>query len=404
MMPKFTSHVLVSIFFLAMVLVLPAESLAEPLFSVTPKLSTTWRSDSNFYEAETTEHGVYTYLVQPGIELGVKTDKASLILDYLLSLNYYDDQDNVPAGQRAASDKDYTGHAAKAGVKFQPMERLRFGLDGSYDKTDDPGVADALTDSIDKEKYTITRYTPSIFFKPGPLSSVKLSFRGSDKDYDETLKEGESESRGTLELGYELTASTALKLAYATWNTDYQKTTSDYTSHQGMLTLNYKYSLISMELGAGYHDRDFDDGAVKDADMVIYKAAISAKNTRGTGVSLSSEWNFNDSGVGNQYYKAHKVTLRGDHVLMEKIPLAIGANYQKSDYEDVRGLNTAGATVDRVDDTWGYFASIGYKMTDWMTFTVKAGKDERDSNTVGNGYDNQYVMGKIDLRHNLGDK
>jgi hypothetical protein len=40
--------------------------------------------------------------------------------------------------------------------------------------------------------------------------------------------------------------------------------------------------------------------------------------------------------------------------------------------------------------------------TDWLTFSLTAGFEERDSNVAGNDYDNTYYMAKLDLVYNLG--
>jgi len=67
---------------------LPMQASAAPRFTLKPKVSTSWRMDTNYYGAEENEREVYTYLVQAGFELGVNTPKSSLGLDYTLNSNY----------------------------------------------------------------------------------------------------------------------------------------------------------------------------------------------------------------------------------------------------------------------------------------------------------------------------
>jgi hypothetical protein len=62
----------------------PITLCAAPKLNIKPKFSASWRADSNFYYAQDTERDVYTYTLQPGVEVGLETAKSALILDYTL--------------------------------------------------------------------------------------------------------------------------------------------------------------------------------------------------------------------------------------------------------------------------------------------------------------------------------
>ena len=63
-------------------LCLPLNLLGAGSFIVTPKIAVGWQVDSNYWKSEDNEQEVFTYLIQPGIELGYETAKS------LISLNY----------------------------------------------------------------------------------------------------------------------------------------------------------------------------------------------------------------------------------------------------------------------------------------------------------------------------
>lgn len=54
-------------------------------FIVTPKIAAGWQVDSNFWKSEDDEQEVFTYLIQPGVELGYKTGKSLVSLNYALN-------------------------------------------------------------------------------------------------------------------------------------------------------------------------------------------------------------------------------------------------------------------------------------------------------------------------------
>ena len=70
------------ILFIAVVsrLFLPAAGMARGKVTVKPTITTSWKTDSNFFKSETNEREVYTYLLKPGIELGYDTGKSQVTL------------------------------------------------------------------------------------------------------------------------------------------------------------------------------------------------------------------------------------------------------------------------------------------------------------------------------------
>ena len=76
------------------------------------------------------------------------------------------------------------GHTFTGEARYQAFDRLLAGLNGSYYLTRDPAQSDNLGNSIDRDKYDITRITPLLFYKFGDKFNVGLRYRHTDLDYD----------------------------------------------------------------------------------------------------------------------------------------------------------------------------------------------------------------------------
>jgi len=379
-------------------------------FTIKPRVASSWQTDSNFFKAETGKREVYTYLLQPGIDLGFETAKTKLSLNYTLNAYYYDDQDTVPAGQQKADDNDYFGHTAVFRSRYQVFDRLLIGLDDSYFKTRDPAQSDDLSNSVDRDKFTINRLTPMLFYDFGPKFTTGLRYRNTETNYSKGDKEDSSEHRGMFDLIYNLSRTASLDLEYQHWVRGYDKTTSDYTSDQIALIFKKQFQYTIVEAGGGYHQRDFDDAGLDKIDTVAYRIAVRAQNPPApdarprSWLNLSAEMNFNDQGVSDSYYTSHRVSLNVGHIFLEKIKVDVRGYYQRADYERTTGLTPSGATELREDDTYYISGSIGYIFDDWLTFSVSASYEDRDSNLQGYDYDNTSVMAKVDLSHDLGSR
>jgi len=366
--------------------------------------------DENFYKAEALDREVYTYLFQPGIDLGVETAKSHLTLDYTLNDYNYDDKDPIPAGEQAADEEDYVGHTARLEARYRPLDRVLLGLDESYYKTRDPAYTDPFRqEPRDRDKYSINRLTPSIFYDFGLKFTAGLRYRNTQTDYDIATNEDSTENRGMFDLVYNFTRLTSLDLEYQRWKRDYDLTTSDYTSDQIKLILRKQFKYFSFEVGGGSHNRYFDDPSLKDIDVFTYRIAFIGQNPPApepwrSHITFDAEQNFNVSGTGDTYFKATRFSLDAGHLFEEKILVGIEGYYQISDYETFLGLTPAGTTELREDKTYDISGSLGYLFTDWLTFSITAGYEERDSNLAGYDYDNRYYMLKIALVYNLGTR
>lgn len=392
-----TNSKLYLIIILIISVVLPASSFAEGKFTLKPKLSASWKVDDNLYKAEAAEREVTTTLIQPGVEIGFQTPKSMITFDYTLDSYDYSDEDPVPAGAMSADSEDYTGHTAVFDLKAAPTKKVKLGLSNSYMKTRDPANSDAFNNSIARDKYSINRLTPQVFYDFGGKFTAGLQFRRTETDYDIGTREDSTESRPIFDMIYNFNKTTSVDLEYQYWDMDYDLGTSDYDSIQAKLIFRKQYKYFAVEAGAGYQSRDFDDPTLAGIDMFTYRFGIMGQNPPApeampkSRLSLILESNLNDAGTGDAYYTATRFTFNAGHTFMEKFPVELTGKLQNSDYERTAGLTPVGTTELRDDDLFTIEGSVGYLFNEWLNFKVTTGHENRESNLAGKDYDNNYM-------------
>jgi len=385
----------------------PVSIFAASKFNIQPKIFTSWGLDSNFYRAEFLEREVYTYKISPGLKVDFEGAKTSLMLDYTLDAIYYEDRDTVPPNEKPADDEDYLGHTFTGEARYQAFDRLLVGLNGSYYLTRDPAQSDTLSNSIDRDKYTITRITPLLFYKFGDKFNVGLRYRHTDLDYIPEDREDSKENRGIFNLVYNLNSKNSLDFEFQHWQKEYTQNTSDYLSNQVKLIFRRKLRVFDLEAGAGYQKRTFDDPGLDDESIFTYNLNLGGNwliENRRTRVSFNVEQNLNDQSEGNNYFIATRFVLNALHEFTRKLSGEAGAYYQISDYQNTYGLNSDGAIEKRMDNTYDIFGKINYKFARWLIFSVTGGYEKRDSNLAGLSYDNNYLITSLGFVYDLGKK
>jgi len=390
---------------ISLFLTFPVLAQAQGKITINPLITTSWQVDSNYYKAQIGEREVYTYLLQPGIILGYETAKSVILLNYTLDAYYYDDQDPVPAGQTATDENDFVGHTINLSAATKPFDRLTLGLDESFIKTRDPGASDIFNNEVDRDKYFINRLTPRILYEFENRFSLQFRYNNTETDYDPANREDSTENRGMFDVIYNLSRTSSLDLEYQQWNRDYDLTTSDYDSDQFKLIFRKQFKYFSIEAGGGYHEREFDAPTLADLDVFTYRVAFigqmpPAPDEPRSNIAFIAEQNFNDSGTGENYFESLRLTLSAGHVFMEKIKANLMSYYQSSPYERSTSLSPTGALRD--DDTFHIEAGIGYMFTDWLTFGINGGYEDRESNVTNFDYDNKFFMAKLEFNYNLG--
>ena len=386
--------------FLAVLVILSAALLPLPVaeaadFDIVPKLLASWQYDSNYFLANTNERPVFTYLLQPGIDLGIQTAKSSVELDYTLNAYWYDDRDTVPPGERAASDDDYVGHTFDLKMRYQAFTRLQFGLDELYLLTRDPAQSDAFSDSILRLKYHLNALTPFLVYEFGPKFSVAARYRNTKINYVDTDIGDSDENRGIFDFIYNLNSRNSIDLQYQYWQKNYDVAT-DYTSNQVKLIFRRQMRAFDIIVGGGYQNRKFDDSDLGDIGAFTYNVAIDGEilEKRRAYATLSAEQNLNDQSFGDDYFIATRFSLIGGYEFTSKLSAGALASYQISDYQ----------LTPRKDNTYTVSGNVNYRLARWMALNVAVGYENRDSNINGLSYDNTFVIASLNFFYELGRK
>ncbi|MBW2344447.1 MAG: outer membrane beta-barrel protein [Deltaproteobacteria bacterium] len=405
---RFIRHLLIFLITVLSVICLPASGLAVK-FIIKPMVNVSGRLDTNFFKTEKGEREVYTYLLAPGIQLGVETPKLEVLFNYTLEAYFYDDKSSVPVGEKPADDLDYVGHLLALNVRYRPFRRLTLGVDDSFYRTRYQTAYDRLSDSTDLYRYDINRLTPMIFYDFENRFSTGLRYRWTEIDYVDSGSSDSTEHRLIYNLIYDPNRTTTLDLECQIWTMDYDFGSSDYTSDQFKLIVQKRYKYFAFDAGAGYHMRSYDQSGLSDEDTFAYKVSILGQNPappegrRFLGniflrprseFYLSAERNFNNLG---STYTAHRFTADAGHIFLEKIHVRVKGYYQMSDYARSYGLTPAGVLKKRSDDTYNVSGSVGYLFTERLELTLVGGIENRDSNLANADYNNKYLTLRFDF-------
>jgi hypothetical protein len=397
-----------------MMAVLGGTATAGPKVVIKPKISTSARYDTNYYKADARSRGVYTYRVDPGIQIGYETAKTRINADYVMQLHYYFDDDkrikNSQTGklEPKTSDSNFTGHLATLSAKTSPLDRVTLSLEDTFHRTRDPGSSDRFSNSTDRAEYYINKITPGIAYKFGDRFASQVRYQSEQVGYIDNAGEDSVENRGILNLIYKLNKKQSMDLEYKIWNRDYEYNSADYLSNEALLIYRQQFNHLGVEAGTGYHNRSFDEDTIEDKDGFAGKFAIVGQNPPAPKEARSyfrfgAEHDMNDLGTGDSYYRATKVELTGGHNFIKKFLVSASASYQYSDYLGSYGLDSSNKPVEREDDLLKLSGRVGYKLLDWLALSVETGWETRDSNHLGKDYDNTFVLGTLGLEYNVGE-
>lgn len=365
-------------------------------FDIVPKVAGSWRYDSNYFRADFNERSVYTYLLQPGLDLGIQTAKSSLLLNYTLDAYWYDDQDEAQPGERSASDFDFVGHTGDLQARYQAFSRLQLGLDDTLRLTRDPAQSDEFSNAIIRAKYYLNAVTPLAVYEFAPKFSVALRYRNTKIDYlDPSDIEDSMENRGIFDFIYNFNRRNSIDLQYQYWKKDYD-VSSDYTSNQAKLIFRRQMRSFDLIVGGGYQNRSFEEGDLDDIGTLTFNFILDGAllERRRAYATFRAEQNFNDQAFNNSYFIATRFSLSGGYEFTSKLTADALASYQISDYE----------LSNRKDDTYSISGGLNYQLARWMAVNVAVGYENRDSNIFGLDYENTFVIARLNFAYEIGRK
>jgi hypothetical protein len=376
-----------------------ASGFAAGKIVIQPKIHSGFQNDSNYFSAEDREVSVNTYYTKPGIVFGYETPKTSIALDATVNAYWYESRDTTPPGVRDASDDDFVGFTGILSADHQLTNRLNIGISDQLYKTRDPARSDVVSNSVDRDKYTINYLEPKVYYELADKFGILTKYRNTVTDYEENLEDS-NENRGIFDLFYHLNSRSAVYLDYQVWQRDFDQDSSDYTSN--VVSLNYErtFNYFTIEGGAGYHHRSFDEEAIDDIDFLSWEILIKGQDpdstlkTTRSRMMLNVGQTINDDGTGDEYFIASFAKIEGGYRLFRSLEVSVEGWYLNSDYE----------TSVRDDDTYRASARLAYQALEFLTLGVEGGFETRDSNLDGFSYDNTFVLLTLDIDYDFGSR
>ena len=352
--------------------------------SITPLLILEAQYDSNFYKTPIDETGVWTYVVRPGLEAEIETERSYASVYYTLDAYNY---------SGLVDDLDFIGHTFKLATGTRSRsDMLHVNLKDTYNRTRDPAELEYLDNTVDINEYNINRFDPEVIYTFG-RSDFRLAYGNVWIDYVESGGGEDSvENRGTAGWKYRLDPANALGLNYQYWKTDYDGPSSDYDSQQAKAVYERQGKRLKLEVGAGWQGRKFDDASLDDISKFVWDFTLQTKGLQKTELVFRADSNVNNWSSGSGYYDATKLALTVNYDFGADLQGRLYGSYQKSDYE----------YTDRDDDTWTLEAALSYTLTRWLAVSGAVGTENRDSNLAVAEYDNVYGLAMLSFVYPIG--
>ncbi|PQP34201.1 hypothetical protein C6A37_09010, partial [Desulfobacteraceae bacterium SEEP-SAG9] len=166
------------------------------IVNIEPMVTVEGRFDDNFYMTENNAREVYTYIIRPGIQLGVTTAKSATYLLFTMDMYFYDDKRDVPQGEHPAEDENYVGYFWVFDTNYALTDRMTVGLRDSFYKTRRVDRYDEFTDNTERRLHTINRLVPMLTYQLKDRFDLGLRYRRQDINYDDTDIDDSVEHRG----------------------------------------------------------------------------------------------------------------------------------------------------------------------------------------------------------------
>lgn len=377
-------------------------STSSARMNIEPLIITGYEYHSNFWRSEVDGAGVDTFYVKPGVKFGYETGKTVIDIDFLIEGYVYHDQDTPADGVRDADEDNYVGLFGDLSWFTQVTDRVGLTLDEVASYTRDASQSDVFSDSIEREKYFINRFTPGGYYDFGNKFSLGASYQNTYTNYEDD-GEDSTENMGLFNFYYNLNERMSTFISYDIWTRDYDQGSETYLSNRVKLNYTHQFNNFELQAGAGYHNRDFDDPSFEDLDLFSWNISLEGQDPPApeedprAHMLVAFSQDMNDAGAGNSYFTATRVDVEVGYLFLERIITEINGYYQNSDYETYLG-----SASDREDQTYSVSGIIGYKFLRRGKVNFELGYNDRDSSLAGRSYSDTFGMLSLEFGLDLG--
>lgn len=377
-------------------------STSSARMNIEPIIITGYEYNSNFWRSEVAGVAVDTFYVKPGVKVGYETGKTVIDFDFLIEGYMYHDQDTPPLGVRDADEDNYVGLFGDFSWFTRVSDRVGLTLDNVISYTRDASQSDVFSDSIEREKYLINRFTPSGYYDFGKKFSLGASYQNTYTNYQDD-GEDSIENMGLFNFYYNFNERISTYISYDIWSRDYDQNSTTYLSNRVKINYSHQFNNFSLEAGAGYHNRSFDDPTIENLDLFSWNVSLEGQDPPVPDedprayMVLAFSQDMNDAGAGNSYFTATRVDAEVGYLFLERIITEVKGYYQKSDYEYYLSNQT-----DRDDQTYSISGVVGYKFLRRGKINFELGYNDRNSNLAGRSYSDSFGIISLEFGLDLG--
>ena len=277
-----TSVIRILFFFISVLFLSPMICLAESRFELTPRISVSEVYDDNIYLDATNEKSDYLTTVSPGINMMMSSINRSLSLDYSPTWVFYDQYD----------ENDTVRHAGNLAFWQNFAEHLRFNLNDTYIKSEEPLEENEEIEGVRSTRNTYKRNTgsASLAYQFGPEDTVNFGYRHSLlENEDVTLDDGKIQNPfGNVTYWFDVNNGLELTAGFTDANfsrDDGSIAEDDYTGHAAGVRYTYRFSQnTNGSIGYDVTARDFD-GLTEDYE--VHEGSIGFEHALSSDVSFS---------------------------------------------------------------------------------------------------------------------
>ncbi|UCH37916.1 MAG: outer membrane beta-barrel protein [Candidatus Bathyarchaeota archaeon] len=424
------------ILLLSLIVLCPAK-ITFARWSLTPRLSFLEQYDDNIFLTETDEQEDYISIIAPGVGLTYETPTSEVYLDYEFTHNNY----------RNFSELNFNGHRAllDANIDFSP--RFSLGIWELFVRSNDPidesGRSVFERPSIRpglRSRYTRNIFIPEATFRFGDGRSITLEYRNGTLRNDAVDRADQDENDVNALLSYRLNAHNELEFFYEHIDMEYGSTTppelprsfrgnavrGKYSYHFNPITSVFLESLyfdkdlleespaffdyniynqrfgfsrkvlehLSLEASAGYALRtssDRDDESTFTSRLRLFGRFKSLEGRVYGATGFDDDFRTVEALGFSEFWRAG---IDGRLQLQEKLWLGLEARVRRDDYVD-RG---------RIDKLRKYRANITYEPFKWIALSFRYERNERDSNTPSESFENNRYLFSITFQYDVAER
>ncbi|MDR3568432.1 MAG: outer membrane beta-barrel protein [Syntrophobacteraceae bacterium] len=382
-------------------MVSPCRSMADAEWRFTPSLNISGLYYDNYYSSLTNKTSTWSAQYAPGFALDALTGRSRLTMSYTANYNQYFGTRKATGATPSLdlSTQDYLGHNLNLYGATKFATRITAGLQEQFVQTREPGITDNLSNLVTREEYWMNTVAPFVTYDLGDRGALSAQYRNEQIMWSNTQNEPNStENRGILTATYNLDNRNHVDLQGQYWHRDFSASNLlvlevPYDNYQSSLIYRREMnSWLSGQAGAGYEWRYFDNSTVPNVGSPVFHLGVTGKTDRSS-LNFAFDYGLVDYTIANQYFRAYKVGLTGEHHFGERLRAYMGGYYQISDYTNDFGRN---------DNTYYLNAGVGYSFCHkLLEVSLEYDRTNNDSNFPINNYADNVFMLRLTASYGL---